>query len=510
MIDGKYEYFAFISYKEEDATWAKWLQRKLEHYKLPTALRKENPDLPERISPIYEYKSEAGGGRLKEVIWKGLTSSKYLIVICSPRATKSDWLNNGIRYFVESGQEGNIIPFIVEGKPKADSPEEECFPSELLKLTGDRELRGININEMGRDAAAVKAVSQMFDLKFDSLWQRYEREQKSARNRKIGMIASIVCTFAIAALIFAYIVSNKNAQLEKANSDIAQERDKAERAKATLALANDSISNQKRQLQDAFMNLSISERNLSVSNNELQKRNRELSESKDSLLRSQSLYMAKLANEMLKEGQYTKARLLASEALPISNSYPNRPYVVEAEEAFRNSFNLGNLSNHYDCLDYLHGHTDCIKHVDISQNNKYVLSIAQDNTLRIWDLNTSEQLYCFSKNTPMKAFFLSETNEGNLLLIYRDWLVLWNIKQKTSIKEFEVSNLSILTIDITRKHLIYCDNKSKQIHVFDVNRWKIVNSCSIPYGDINDISVDNRLKYLAIGCGKTFSQEEKN
>ncbi len=56
MIDGKYEYFAFISYKEEDAKWAKWLQRKLEHYKLPTALRKENPKLPERISPIYEYK----------------------------------------------------------------------------------------------------------------------------------------------------------------------------------------------------------------------------------------------------------------------------------------------------------------------------------------------------------------------------------------------------------------------------------------------------------------------
>ena len=34
LIDGKYEYFAFISYKEEDAEWAKWLQRKLEHYKL--------------------------------------------------------------------------------------------------------------------------------------------------------------------------------------------------------------------------------------------------------------------------------------------------------------------------------------------------------------------------------------------------------------------------------------------------------------------------------------------
>lgn len=187
LIDGKYEYFAFISYKEEDAEWAKWLQRKLEHYKLPTAIRKENPKLPERISPIYEYKSEAGGGRLKDVIWKGLTSSKYLIVICSPRAggNKSQWLNNGIKYFVTSGLEENIIPFIVEGKPKADNPDEECFPKALLELKGDRELRGININEMGRDAAAVKIVSYMFDVKFDALWQRYARELEEEKQKLI-------------------------------------------------------------------------------------------------------------------------------------------------------------------------------------------------------------------------------------------------------------------------------------------------------------------------------------
>lgn len=185
MIDGKYEYFAFISYKEEDAEWAQWLQHKLEHYKLPTTIRKEKPELPERVSPIYEYKSEAGGGRLKEVLWKGLVGSKFLIVICSPRSggKKSQWVNNGIRYFIESGLEENIIPFIVEGKPKAENPDEECFPSALKDLKGDRELRGININEMGRDAAAVKVVSTMFDVKFDILWQRYEREKEEERRR---------------------------------------------------------------------------------------------------------------------------------------------------------------------------------------------------------------------------------------------------------------------------------------------------------------------------------------
>lgn len=182
-IDGKFEYFAFISYKEEDSEWAKWLQYNLEQYKLPTNIRQEKPELPERISPIYEYKSEASGGRLKEVIWRGLTSSKYLIVICSPRTTKSGWINNGIRYFVESGREEYIIPFIVEGKPKSVNPEEECFPDALLELKGDRELRGIHIDEMGQDAAVVKVVSTMLDVKFDNLWNRALKEKEEERRR---------------------------------------------------------------------------------------------------------------------------------------------------------------------------------------------------------------------------------------------------------------------------------------------------------------------------------------
>lgn len=31
----EYSNIAFISYKREDEAWAKWLQKKIEHYKLP-------------------------------------------------------------------------------------------------------------------------------------------------------------------------------------------------------------------------------------------------------------------------------------------------------------------------------------------------------------------------------------------------------------------------------------------------------------------------------------------
>ena len=38
---GQYTNYAFISYKREDEKWAKWLQRKLESYKLPVVIREE-------------------------------------------------------------------------------------------------------------------------------------------------------------------------------------------------------------------------------------------------------------------------------------------------------------------------------------------------------------------------------------------------------------------------------------------------------------------------------------
>lgn len=241
LIDGKYEYFAFISYKDEgkDAEIAKWLQHKLEHYKLPIAVRKERPELPERISPIYEYKSEAGSGRLKDVLWQGLTSSKYLIIICSPRATRSEWLNKGIRHFVENGLEENIIPFIIEGKPKAADTDEECFPSELLKLKGDRELRGININDVNKDFAAITVIARMLGVKVNTLWKRYEREQKKKRLMwTLSGIAALIVSFIIIGLF-----SFQNIMLRQANWKMKENQYRAIAAKAVdLAQGGDSYS----------------------------------------------------------------------------------------------------------------------------------------------------------------------------------------------------------------------------------------------------------------------------
>lgn len=207
MVDG-YKYLAFISYKREDEKWAQWLQQRLEHYKLPSSVRKLNKSLPERVSPIFKDTTDLAGGVLEKAIQDALSSAKYLIVICSPNAAQSLWVCKEVQAFIDSGREEFIIPFIVDGEPNSLNIATECFPKNLRELSGERELLGININEMGRDAAAIKVVSRMFELQFDALWQRWERERKM-RRRLITASLSLGVVIAISIICVMYFQHRK-------------------------------------------------------------------------------------------------------------------------------------------------------------------------------------------------------------------------------------------------------------------------------------------------------------
>lgn len=212
MNDGKYKYYAFISYKREDERWAKWLQNRLMRYKLPIGVRRLRPELPENVHPIFRDTTDLCGGILAEALGNALDSSRYLIVICSPQAAKSLWVCHEVERFISSGREKYIIPFIVEGTPNSADDATECFPEALRRLSGESELLGININEMGRDAAAIKVVARMFDLQFDTLWQRWERDRR--RRRWLTALGIFV---AIAAIVVAgFVFAHKSAELRDA------------------------------------------------------------------------------------------------------------------------------------------------------------------------------------------------------------------------------------------------------------------------------------------------------
>lgn len=172
------EYFAFISYKSEDAEWAMWIQHELEHYHLPASFNGRS-DVPQELRPVFRDIDELSAGNLPEQIKQALINSQNLIVICSPQAAGSPWVNQEVETFISLGKTNRIFPFIVEG-----SSPSEFFPPALLNLPKDKERLGGDVSKKGRDAAFVKVVAGMLGVTFDSLWNRYEKE-KAEEERKV-------------------------------------------------------------------------------------------------------------------------------------------------------------------------------------------------------------------------------------------------------------------------------------------------------------------------------------
>ena len=177
------KYFAFISYKREDEEWAIWFQHELENYHLPVTLNGRD-GLPNRFRPVFRDIDELKAGNLPEQIYNALSTSTYLIVICSPNSAKSKWVNKEITDFIEIGRSKgvdnvqNIFPFIVEGVPYAKNDAEECFPNALKELPDSQERIGGNVNDSGRDRAFIKVMAGMMpNVAFDELWNRYERDK---------------------------------------------------------------------------------------------------------------------------------------------------------------------------------------------------------------------------------------------------------------------------------------------------------------------------------------------
>lgn len=216
-MEANQEYFAFISYKREDEKWASWLQHKVEHYNLPSKVRKGNGELPKNLRPVFKDTSELASGVLSKEIYTALKSSQYLIVICSPRSAQSEWVCKEVQTFIDLGRTKNIIPFIVDGKAFAKDPSEECFPLNLRQLPEEQELLGVNIDEMGKDAALVKVIAQMLGLKFDTLWQRQQKE----KNRRTAII-STTTVFLTTVLLASVWIWNQNRLLHRSNQEILE------------------------------------------------------------------------------------------------------------------------------------------------------------------------------------------------------------------------------------------------------------------------------------------------
>ena len=132
---GAYRYKAFISYSHQDRKWAAWLQRALEGYRIPKWLTGREGafgTVPRRLSPVFRDREDLpSASDLSVQVREALDASEALVVLCSPAAARSAWVNEEIRYFQSQGRGERIYALIVAGDPQSDDPAQQCFPPAL-------------------------------------------------------------------------------------------------------------------------------------------------------------------------------------------------------------------------------------------------------------------------------------------------------------------------------------------------------------------------------------------
>jgi tetratricopeptide (TPR) repeat protein len=237
------KYRAFLSYSHRDAKWAEWLHRGLESYRPPKILigtSTARGPVPRRLAPIFRDREElASATDLGTVINDALQQSGCQIVICSPQAAKSRWVNEEIISFKRLGREDRIFCLIVAGEPNAtDQPgqaEQECFPPALrFRIGADGQLSDARTEPIaadarpgkdGKQAAKLKLIAGVLGVGYDAL----RRREQQRRNRRLfaltcAALAGMVVTSGLAgyALIQRAAAQRQTARAE-AESETAKQ-----------------------------------------------------------------------------------------------------------------------------------------------------------------------------------------------------------------------------------------------------------------------------------------------
>ncbi|MFC1777844.1 tetratricopeptide repeat protein [Pseudomonadota bacterium] len=234
MNSGKLRYRAFISYSHADERFASRLHRRLESYRVP--LKRQNiqdsasRQFAERIRPVFRDRDELStANSLGNSIETALDESEALIVLCSPSAAASHWVNEEIRYFRSTYPNRPVLAFIVAGSPEAcpeTNLDDAAFPLNLLLLDLD-DPQGERFEPLAADArptadgfnaAFLKLVAGLIGVRYDQLRQR-ELIRKQKRWALVS-IASLVLTTLFALMAWRATVARNEARQARAQAEL--------------------------------------------------------------------------------------------------------------------------------------------------------------------------------------------------------------------------------------------------------------------------------------------------
>jgi hypothetical protein len=196
---------AFISYSRKDAVFARRLEKALEEFKPPRDLPVEHRSLD-----VFLDEGDLVGPDYFRAVHRHLEQSRKLIVVCSPAARASPFVNDEIERFLRSHSGDDVISVLLSGLANNEATSEadpQCaFPPALLKalempLAAD--YRGIDAQRQRVDrdpyaSAWFSVLANLYGQRRALIEQREIRRQ--ARNRRIraGVVGSVMAALAVA------------------------------------------------------------------------------------------------------------------------------------------------------------------------------------------------------------------------------------------------------------------------------------------------------------------------
>jgi tetratricopeptide (TPR) repeat protein len=231
MAIPEFRYRAFISYSHRDERWASWLHKSLERYRVPRRLvGRATPAgaLPPRIAPVFRDREElASATDLSRVVTAALESSAALIVICSPAAARSRWVNEEIRVFQRLGRSEQIFCLIVEGEP-GGTADVECFPAAFRSPADSATPAGeppaepiaadARPGKDGRSTALLKIIAGLIGVGLDDL---VRREQQRRQRRLVAITAAAVAGMGVTSLLAALaLIARNEAEVQRARAEV--------------------------------------------------------------------------------------------------------------------------------------------------------------------------------------------------------------------------------------------------------------------------------------------------
>ncbi len=227
------EYIAFISYRHTpvDREAAVTLQRLIERYRIPKALRRDGEP---HLGTIFRDTDELNvSPDLSQSLCTAMDHSEYMIAICSPQYKESAWCREEISYFLKHHDIDHVLPVLVSGEPA------DAFPEELWRrsvVEGEEtvseplaaNVAGKTVKEMRQNIKReyLRLVAGILGCHYDDLVQRQRRYERRRGTVAIGAVFAVLLAFIGTLLV-------KNAQI---NARYQEARENQARYLSTVAL----------------------------------------------------------------------------------------------------------------------------------------------------------------------------------------------------------------------------------------------------------------------------------